>query len=193
MDRRDFLKTAGMISAGAVVGIQSGTASQAVLPKRVVQPFRLNQVTLGDGLFRDKRDRMLNYARNYGGATDLFAGPDRMLSNFRATAGLDTKGAQPPGSWENATGYLRGHYSGHFMSLLAQAFAESGDDLYKRKLDYMVAALGECQNALADAAKRPTPRASGKFGSALRLSGSPIGLAEHVALPAGIVTGLSPA
>src|SRR5262245_4268076 len=152
MDRRDFLKTAGILSAGSVVGIPSGIARQAALPKRVVQPFRLNQVTLGDGLFREKRDRMLNYALNYGSATDIFAGPDRMLSNFRATAGLDTKGAQPPGSWDNATGYLRGHYSGHYMSLLAQAYAGSGDDVYKRKLDYIVAALGECQSALADSA-----------------------------------------
>jgi hypothetical protein len=98
MDRRDFLKVAGIASAGTVMGIQRTTPGQAVLPRRAVQPFRLNQVTLGDGLFRDKRDRMLNYARNYESATDIYAGPDRMLSNFRATAGLDTKGAQPRGA-----------------------------------------------------------------------------------------------
>jgi DUF1680 family protein len=114
-----------------------------------------------------------------------------MLSNFRATAGLNSKGAQPPGSWDNATGYLRGHYSGHFMSLLAQAYAGTGDDIYKRKLDYMVSALGECQDALAAAAQKPTPRVAGKFGSALRLTGSPLGSAEHVQLPAGVVRGLS--
>jgi DUF1680 family protein len=195
MDRRGFLKTAGAVSAGAMMGLpsaQAATMPQASpAPKRAVQPFRLNQVTLGEGLFREKRDRMLHYARNYGSETDIFAGPDRMLSNFRANAGLDTKGAQPPGSWDNATGYLRGHYSGHFMSLLAQAYAGTGDEIYKRKLDYMVAALGECQEALAAAAKRPTPRVTGRFGNALRLTGSPIGAAEHVSLPAGIVSGLS--
>ena len=135
LDRRDFLKTAGVMTAGAAIGAQLGTmtgtltgavtqgaAPQVIAPTRAVQPFRLSQVTLGEGLFREKRDRMLNYARNYGG-TDVFAGPDRMLRNFRANAGLDTKGAQPPGSWENATGYLRGHYAGHFMSMLAQAYA----------------------------------------------------------------------
>src|SRR5215510_2417122 len=180
MDRRDFLKVAGIASAGTVVGIQRTTVGQAVLPRRAVQPFRLNQVTLGDGLFREKRDRMLNYARNYGSATDIFAGPDRMLSNFRATAGLDTKGVQPPGSWDNATGYLRGHYSGHFMSLLAQAYTSTGDEVYKRKLDYMVTALGECQEVLAASAKKPTPRVPGRFGNALRLTGSPVGSAEHV-------------
>jgi uncharacterized protein len=81
-----------------------------------------------------------------------------MLRNFRANAGLDTRGAQPPGSWENATGYLRGHYAGHFMSMLAQAYAGTDDDVFKRKLDYMVAGLGECQDALAAAARQPTPR-----------------------------------
>jgi DUF1680 family protein len=192
MHRRDFLKTAGGMTAGAMVGESlKGAPQTPPIPKRAVQPFRLNQVSLGDGLFREKRDRMLNYARNYGSATDVFAGPDRMLSNFRATAGLDTKGAQPPGSWDNATGYLRGHYSGHFLSLLAQAYAGSGDEIFKRKLDYIVAALGECQDALAAAARKPTPRIAGRFGNALRLTGSPIGMAEHVSLPAGIVSGLN--
>jgi DUF1680 family protein len=205
LDRRDFLKVAGVMTAGAAIGapistgtllrrssgiVTLGAAQRVVAPTRAVQPFRLNQVTLGDGLFREKRDRMLNYARNYGGATDVFAGPDRMLSNFRANAGLDTRGAQPPGSWDNATGYLRGHYSGHFMSLLAQAYAGSGDEIFKRKLDYMVAALGECQEALAAAARRPTPRVAGRFGQALRLTGSPLGAAEHVSLPADIASGL---
>ncbi len=100
-------------------------------------------------------------------------------------------GAQPPGSWENATGYLRGHYAGHFMSMLAQAYAGTGDDVYKRKLDYMVAGLGECQDALAAAARQPTPRVAGRFDKALRLSGSPLGHAEHVSLPEGIVSALS--
>jgi hypothetical protein len=54
----------------------------------------------------------------------------------------------------------------------------------------MVAALGECQDALAAAARQPTPRVAGRFEKALRLSGSPLGHAEHVALPEGIVSGL---
>jgi DUF1680 family protein len=113
-----------------------------------------------------------------------------MLRNFRANAGLDTKGAQPPGSWENATGYLRGHFAGHFMSMLAQAYAGTGDVVYKQKLDYIVAGLAACQEALAAAARQPTPRVPGRFGTALRLTGSPLGHAEHVSLPDGIVSGL---
>src|ERR1051325_593180 len=76
------------------------------------------------------------------------------------------------------------------MSMLSQAYAGTGDATFKQKLDYIVRGLAECQDALATAAKKPTPRDSGKFGGALRLSGSPIGLAEHVSLPAGVVRGL---
>ena len=84
------------------------TASGDVPSDWSVQPFSLDQVSVGEGVFQQKRDRMLNYLRNYGSETDPLAGPDRMLSIFRANAGLDTKGAEPPGSWESENGYLRG-------------------------------------------------------------------------------------
>ncbi len=198
-DRRDFLKTAGAAAAGALLLPQleamastPGIAESASAARAgwTVRPFALTQVKLTESLFTQKRDRMLAYARGYGGDADVFAGPDRVLSIFRANAGLDTKGAQPVGSWENGTGYLRGHFAGHFMSMLAQAYASTGDAIYKQKLDYIVRGLAECQDALAAAARKPTPRETGKFGRAVRLSGSPIGLAEHVSLPAGVVSGL---
>jgi uncharacterized protein len=198
-DRRDFLKTAGTATAGALLlphlEALAATPATARLASGAtagwtVRPFALTQVKLAESLFTQKRDRMLAYARGYGGDADVFAGPDRVLSIFRANAGLDTKGAQPVGSWENGTGYLRGHYAGHFMSMLAQAYAGTGDAIFKQKLDYIIRSLAECQDALAAAAKLPTPRVAGKFGSALKLSGSPIGLAEHVSLPAGVMNGL---
>jgi DUF1680 family protein len=197
-DRRDFLKTAGAAAGllflppfDPLTGAPR-IADRADMPRAgwAVRPFDLTKVKLADSLFTQKRDRILNYARTYGGVADVFAGPDRVLSIFRANAGLDTKGAQPVGSWENGTGYLRGHYAGHFMSMLAQAYAGTGDAVFKQKLDYLVRGLAECQEALAAAARRPTPRPAGRFGSALQLSGSPIGLAEHVSLPAGVVSGL---
>jgi DUF1680 family protein len=196
VDRRAFLKTTGTITAGTLMFPWVGCATQEGALAGVaggtwtVQPFPLSRVRLGAGLFAEKRDRMLNYARNYGSDTDILAGPDRLLSIFRANAGLDTKGAEPPGSWEDEVGYLRGHYAGHFMSMLAQAYASTGDEVYRQKLDYMVATLAECQAALAASAAEPTPRGTGPHGASLRLSGSPIGLAEHVRLPAGLVDSL---
>ncbi|MGW1716804.1 glycoside hydrolase family 127 protein [Streptomyces sp. NPDC002156] len=123
-------------------------ASGATLPTLappatwVVHPFPLDQVTLGEGVFRRKRDLMLEYARAYPA--------DRILAVFRANAGLDTRGAQPPGGWETADGNLRGHFGGHFLTLVAQAYADTREAALKTKLDYLVTALGECQQALAD-------------------------------------------
>ena len=199
LDRRDFLKTAGTAAAGVLILPQLDAMASSPAMARfasiapaewAVRPFALTQVKLAESLFTRKRDRMLAYARGYGGEADVFAGPDRVLSIFRANAGLDTKGALAVGDWENSTGYLRGHYAGHFMSMLSQAYASTGEAIFKQKLDYIVRGLAECQDALAASAKRPTPRSTGKFGGALRLTGSPIGLAEHVAIPAGVVSGL---
>ncbi len=204
LDRRSFLKTSGTAAAGAALGPGLGWVAPeqeafAASPDAAaadagtgwaVHPFPLAQVRLGEGLFRDKRDLMLGYARNYGGSSDIFAGPDRLLSIFRAAAGLDTRGAEPVGGWESATGYLRGHYAGHFMSMLAQARAGTGEAIFREKLDYMVSALAECQAALARAAEESTPRVPGRFGTALRLTGTPLGQAECVRLPEGIASGL---
>jgi uncharacterized protein len=165
-----------------------------------VRPFDLGQVSLGDSVFREKRDRLLYFAREYGpsvvaGVRDDQRGPDRMLRSFRINAGLDDKGARPIGSWESPDGNLRGHYTGHFLTLLAQSYASTGEQIFKDKLDYLVTALGECQDALAAAASRPTPRVAGRSGTAIRLTGTPnghiTGDADHIALPAGITAGLT--
>ncbi|MDX2546195.1 glycoside hydrolase family 127 protein [Streptomyces sp. WI04-05B] len=121
----------------------SATALPVAAPATwAVQPFPLDQVTLGDGVFRRKRDLMLEYARSYPA--------DRILAVFRANAGIDTRGAQPPGGWETSDGNLRGHFGGHFLTLVAQAYADTREAALKTKLDYLVTALGECQQALAD-------------------------------------------
>ncbi len=165
-----------------------------------VQPFDLGQVTLGDSVFREKRDRLLYFAREYGpsvvnGVRDDLRGPDRMLRSFRVNAGLDHKGASPIGSWESPDGNLRGHYTGHFLTLLAQSYASTGEQIFKDKLDYMVTALGECQEALAVAASRPTPRVPGRAGTAIRLTGTPnghlTGDADHLAVPDRVIDGLT--
>ena len=47
---------------------------------------------------------------------------DRLLHNFRLNAGLPSS-AEPLGGWDNttpaATGELRGHFTGHFLSACA--------------------------------------------------------------------------
>ncbi|GIF00016.1 beta-L-arabinofuranosidase domain-containing protein [Paractinoplanes rishiriensis] len=147
-------------------------------------PFDLAQVDLRTSIFTEKRDRMLAYARAYPA--------DRILSNFRATAGLDTRGAQPPGGWDDATGNLRGHYSGHFLSLLAQAYADTGEAALKTKLDYLVTGLKECQDALNEQVGEPGSGAPAATWSTGRVGGGLVltGTGQYVGLPDATVDGL---
>jgi phytoene dehydrogenase-like protein/DUF1680 family protein len=140
-------------AAGAATtpsGTRSAAASPAGSPyppgppvpdSYVVTDFPLDRVTLKNSLFALHRDLMLEFADNYP--------VDNMLYNFRANAGLpNPPGAVPVGGWDTPTGNLRGHSTGHFMTLLAQAYAGGGGEIYKQKLDYLVQALGQCQDAL---------------------------------------------
>ncbi|WP_306214452.1 beta-L-arabinofuranosidase domain-containing protein, partial [Actinoplanes sp. RD1] len=113
-------------------------------------------MTLLDGVQARAQDQMLHLARVYP--------VDRLLAVFRANAGLDTRGAEPPGNWEDfghpaeepwgASDYpgagvaptaslLRGHYAGHFLSMLARVPS------LRDKTDELVAGLAEVQAALA--------------------------------------------
>ena len=126
-----------------------------------VRPFPLSQVTVDESIFTRAQQQMLRFARAYPA--------DRMLAVFRTNAGLPTNGAQPPGGWEGPghpseeawgpddypgkdaprANLLRGHFAGHFLSMLSNAYASTGEVAIKEKLDVMVNALGECQDALA--------------------------------------------
>ncbi|UOB07725.1 glycoside hydrolase family 127 protein [Streptomyces sp. HP-A2021] len=130
-------EAAGVAEAAGIAG-----GALPARPRWPVRPFALHEVSLGGGVFRAKRDLMLDYARAYPA--------DRILAVFRANAGLDTRGARPPGGWETADGNLRGHYGGHFLTLVSQAYADTREAALKTKLDYLVTALGECQQALAE-------------------------------------------
>ncbi|MGW2094999.1 beta-L-arabinofuranosidase domain-containing protein [Promicromonospora sukumoe] len=150
-----LLASAGRVAAGRVAP-----------GARVAEPFPLADVAVTGGVFTRARDQMLHLARVYP--------VDRLLAVFRANAGLDTRGALPPGGWEDfghpdedawgpddypgreaapTANLLRGHYAGHFLSMLALA-AGGADDAVVRaelraKVDEMVEGLREVQEALA--------------------------------------------
>ncbi|MEU0091979.1 beta-L-arabinofuranosidase domain-containing protein [Kribbella sp. NPDC006257] len=105
-----------------------------------LRPFALGEVTLGPGLLADKARLMLDHLRSYD--------TDRLLRAFRENAGLPTPDVPRPGGWEDpvgeANGNLRGHYTGHFLSALAQASASTRDPTYGEKLERLIAGLAEC-------------------------------------------------
>ncbi|SDS90582.1 beta-L-arabinofuranosidase domain-containing protein [Actinoplanes derwentensis] len=124
--------------------------------------FTLGEVGLHDGVHARAQEQMLHLARVYP--------VDRVLAVFRANAGMDTRDALPPGNWEDfghpeeqpwsgsdypgagvaqTASLLRGHYAGHFLSMLAMAHASTGSSLFREKSDHLVAGLAEVQEALA--------------------------------------------
>ncbi|MCH5187775.1 MAG: glycoside hydrolase family 127 protein [Oscillospiraceae bacterium] len=92
---------------------------------------------LPTGRFYENRERTLSYLRELD--------PDRMLYNFRTAFGVDTKGAEPLGGWEEPTGLLRGHSTGHYISALSIAVSATGEELFREKLRYMVHELRKLQ------------------------------------------------
>ncbi len=105
-----------------------------------VQPFSLSQVSLQESPFTENRDRTYSYL--------LFVDNARMLYAFREAAGLSTEGAQALGGWDAPNSNLRGHSTGHYLSALSMAYASSGDERFKVKLDEMVTELGKVQAAM---------------------------------------------
>ncbi|MEE1837315.1 beta-L-arabinofuranosidase domain-containing protein [Streptomyces sp. SP17KL33] len=187
LSRRFLLQSAMLAAAvpGVSLGAGGGRAAAATVPVPSawsVRPFELKDVRLGQGLFADKRQLMLDHGRGY----DV----DRLLQVFRANAGLSTKGAVAPGGWEGldgeANGNLRGHYTGHFLTMLAQAYASTGEQVYADKIRTMVDALTEVREAL-----RKDPRmlaVSGKWGGAHE---NVRGSYQYVDLPAAVLGGAS--
>lgn len=104
-----------------------------------VRPFRLDQVRLGNGLFQEKRDLIKDFILNYD--------ERRFLVLFNNQAGRTNPNVQPPGGWEDG-GLLSGHWAGHYMSALAQAYVDKREVAYKKKLDWMVGELAACQKAI---------------------------------------------
>jgi uncharacterized protein len=195
IDRRRFLQGAGAATAATFLytGGASFLAAPAAAatrtdhalddPRWAIKPFKLDQVALGSGsIFAEKRDRILRFLAGYPA--------DRVLHNFRITAGLPVPpGSSPPGGWDDEGGNLRGHYSGHLITAMSQAYASTKDPLHKNKVDYIVEELGKCQDALDEKVGQPAPPpppvewAPGKFGNAVRLNGS----SQYVELPTGVV------
>lgn len=90
--------------------------------------------------FAKAQERMITFLKD--------TNADQMLYNFRQAAGLDTNGALPMTGWDAPECNLKGHTTGHFLSGIALAYSASGDPDLKTKADYMIHALGQCQQAL---------------------------------------------
>ena len=108
--------------------------------------FPLSAVRLLDGPFR--------HAQQLNEAYVLQHDVDRLLAPYRREAGLPPRAPAYP-NWESSG--LDGHTAGHYLTALAQGVATSGHAEMKRRLDYFVAELAECQAANGNGYVGPIP------------------------------------
>jgi uncharacterized protein len=131
-----------LVAAGPVVGhgrAPSAPEGSREVVQPVARPFALASVRLLDGPFRDAMLRDQKYL--------LALEPDRLLHNFRVTAGLPSS-AKPLGGWEAPEVELRGHTVGHYLSALALMFASTGDERFKARGEAVVSELARVQAAM---------------------------------------------
>jgi len=132
--RRSLIKGAAYISAfGLPPLIKAGGKTDTVTP------FPLEAVRL--------RPSPYLTAVESNGAYLLRLEPDRLLHNFRVSAGLKPKG-EVYGGWESLS--LAGHSLGHYLSACSLMFAQTGETAYRQRITYIVGELAECQAAHGD-------------------------------------------
>lgn len=150
--RRGFLSSVAAVGGAALMpgtmlaetqepqpaGSGIATRTNAITGKVPIkaQPFDLQDVRLLPGYWMD----MMELNRSF-----LYSLPnDRLVHNFRVTAGLPSDAA-PLGGWEAPDCELRGHYVGHYLSACALMDASTGDPALRAKANALVAMLAECQ------------------------------------------------
>ncbi len=99
-------------------------------------PFSVRDVRLLDGPFRKAMEADARYL--------LVIDPDRLLSEFRAHAGLKPK-AEKYGGWESSG--LAGHTLGHYLSACSMEYAATQDTRFRDRVNYIVGELELCQQA----------------------------------------------
>jgi DUF1680 family protein len=139
--RRNFLKTS-TAAAGLtfICSLAPKDVFGAVVPANLsakIVPFPLGSVRLSPGIFKEQAEINARYIDSLS--------IDRLLHSFRTTAGISSN-ATPYKGWEEPTCELRGHFAGgHYLSAIALASVTSGNEVFKRKCDEMVAGLAQCQ------------------------------------------------
>ena len=98
--------------------------------------FPLSEVRLLDSPFKHAQELDLAYI--------MALDPDRLAAPFLREAGLPVK-EKGYGNWEGSG--LGGHMGGHYMTALSLAYASTGDEQYRKRLDYFLGELKRAQDA----------------------------------------------
>ena len=111
-----------------------------------LQEFAPVDITIQDEFLNDITQKDVNFLNTFN--------PDKLLYNFRVTAGLpNTKATSSYSGWENTR--IGGHTIGHYLAAVAQAIARGygeckGADVVtlQARFDYVIEGLAECQKTL---------------------------------------------
>lgn len=106
-----------------------------------MKPFPLSQTRLLDGDFKAGMQVNLKTLDEIG--------VERALYAYRYQAGLPTLGAKPLDSWASPEphGVFPGFFEGHYLSAISLTYAQTGSAELLKRVNYMVAELGKCQEA----------------------------------------------
>jgi len=117
-----------------------------------VYAFGLQDVRLLEGPFKKAMDRNAIWLKSLES--------DRLLARFRKEAGLEPKG-EIYGGWEKGKG--SGHSLGHYLSACSMQYAATGDEEFKKRVDYIVDELALCQEAHKDGYLSAIPNGHQEF------------------------------
>ncbi len=153
--RRDFLQHSGATAAALTFGAHAAQAmtlnehgvledpAVRAFEEKMVQahPLALTRVRVTGGPLKTAQDITAKYL--------LSLEPDRMLSPYRARAGLPEKAKGYTG-WDGSGRNLTGHIAGHHLSGVSLMYAATGDDRFKQRADYIVSELKIVQDKNGD-------------------------------------------
>ena len=127
-----------------------------------IKTFGLTDVKLEDEYFLDVTQKDVDFLNTFEA--------DRLLYNFRLTAGLPNKASGPYSGWENTR--IGGHTLGHYLAAAAQGIAGGYGDCKGRdgislceRLSLLIEGLSECQ--VAGEAEGSACRAGFIFGATM--------------------------
>ncbi len=111
-----------------------------------LQEFAPLDITILDNFLNDITQKDVDFLNTFN--------PDKLLYNFRVTAGLpNTKASSSYSGWENTR--IGGHTIGHYLAAVGQALArgygecKGKDGQYlQQRFDYIISGLVECQKSL---------------------------------------------
>lgn len=129
---------------------------QPVIPVKAYA-FNLRDVKLLNSPF--------SHAMQLDSAYLLLLKPDRLLNRFYKNAGLTVKDSVY-GGWESEG--LSGHTLGHYLSAASMMYASTGNKEFKKRVDYVVDELEQCQQARKTGYIGAIPEEDSIFGKVAR-------------------------